>query len=321
MKGSFYISLFIVTASILLCVPEAYAQAGHAPLGARYEDDGFSWQTLESGALRVHWYQGDAAFGQAALEAAQAGLASIGRLLPPDLSQPVEIFLYADVTDLRGAVDTRDSDWLAGHADPALGIVRVVVEPGAEQLMTMEQRIPHELMHVMLYRRLGPGYGNVPAWLREGMATLVETSPNADYEHVLAEAAVNQRLIPLADLCRAFPAGAAQAFLAYAQARSFSLYIRETYGSSGLLDLAAAYADGADCQGGTERALGIPLPKLEERWQSSVLGEPAVLPALQNIAPYLVLLCLVLGIPLLGIAGTLRKKGSRHEPETYVRRE
>ena len=53
----------------------------------------------------MHWYQGDAAFGQAALEAAQAGLASIGRLLPPDLSQPVEIFLYADVTDLRGAVE------------------------------------------------------------------------------------------------------------------------------------------------------------------------------------------------------------------------
>ena len=117
MKGSFYISLFIVTASILLRVPEAYAQAARIPLRAnelalqseplsiRYEDGGFSWQTLESGALRVHWYQGDAAFGQAALEAAQAGLASIGRLLPPDLSQPVEIFLYADVTDLRGAVE------------------------------------------------------------------------------------------------------------------------------------------------------------------------------------------------------------------------
>jgi hypothetical protein len=286
-----------------------------------YGDDGYNWQTLESGALRVHWYEGDSGFGQAALDAAESGLASIGRLLTPDLSQPVEIFIYADVTALRGAVEPRDFDWLAGHADPTLGIVRVVIEPGAEQRVTMEQRIPHELMHVMLYRRLGPGYGNVPAWLREGMATLVETSPDPAYERVLAEAAASQRLIPLADLCRSFPASAGQAFLAYAEARSFALYLQGAYGSSGLLDIAAAYAAGVDCENGTERALGVPLTRLEERWQASVRGETDYLAALQNITPYLGLLCLVLGIPVLGIAGTLRRKGSRHEPETYVRRE
>jgi hypothetical protein len=304
-------SLFIATISALL----------RAPVFTGYVDDGLNWQTLESGALRVHWYEAEAAFGQAALDAAQAGFASIGKLLPPDLSQPVDIFLYKDVTDLRGAVDASDPGWLAGHADPALGVVRVVVEPDADQRVTMDQRIPHELMHVMLYRRLGPGYGNVPAWLREGMATLVETSPNPEYERVLAEEAARRRLLPLADLCRSFPAGAGQAFLAYAEARSFALYLQETYGSSGLLDLASAYAAGADCESGSERALGIPLTRLEEQWQASVLGKPAPLRALQNITPYLVLLCLVLGIPLLGIAGTLHKKGSRHEPETYVRRE
>ena len=44
-------------------------------------DDGFNWQTLESGMLKVHWYEGDANFGQEALETAQAGLDSVARAL------------------------------------------------------------------------------------------------------------------------------------------------------------------------------------------------------------------------------------------------
>jgi len=50
----------------------------------------------------------------------------------------------------------------------------VVIEPGPNQSIVMEQRIPHELMHVMLYRSIGAGYNNLPAWLREGTATLAE---------------------------------------------------------------------------------------------------------------------------------------------------
>ena len=65
---------------------------------------------------------------------------------------------------------------------------------------------------------------------------------------------------------------------------------------------------------GTERVFGLPLSNLEQKWHSSVLGQNRFLPALQNISPYLVLLCLVLISPFIGIVSTLRKKGSHHEP-------
>ena len=286
----------------------------------RYADDRFNWQTVETGSLRVHWYEEGTSFGQAALEAAQAGLESIRNLLPLDLAQPIEIFVYANVKDLGGTLMPGGADWLAGHADPALGIVMVVVEPGTEQNITMEQRIPHELMHIMLYRRIGAGYDRIPVWLREGMATLVELYPNPDYERVLAEAVAGNRLIPLRDLCTSFPADRGQAFLAYAESRSFTHYLHETYGLTGLLDLSAAYADGVDCERGTERVSGMPLSRLEAEWHSSLSGQNAFLPILQNLSPYLVLLCLVLAIPLIGMATALRKKGNRNEPETFVRK-
>jgi len=87
-----------------------------------------------------------------------------------------------------------------------------------------------------------------------------------------------------------------------------------------LLSLAGSYADGVDCEQGTERAFGLALSRLEMDWRSTVLGQNAFLAVLQGLSPYLVLLCLVLLIPLIGIITTLRKKGSPHEPETYVRK-
>jgi hypothetical protein len=274
----------------------------------RYEDNRFDWQTLETDALKIHWYNGDARFGQAALNKAQAGMESISALIPIDLAQPIDVFIYANPDDLRGTLILGGEDWVAGHADPALGVVMVVIEPGAEQGISMEQRIPHEFMHIMMYRSVGAGYNNLPAWLREGTATSAEIYPNADYDRVLTEAAAKNGLILLIDLCSSFPSDAGQAFLAYAESRSFTNYLHDTYGSSGLLSLAAVYANGVDCEHGTERAFGVSLSALEQKWRSSLLGGNRFLPALQNISPYLVLLCLVLIIPFIGIVSTLRKK-------------
>jgi hypothetical protein len=281
-------------------------------------DNRFQWQTLESGTLRVNWYDGDPNFGQAALHAVQSGLSSVSNLVAVDLAQPIEFFIYANADDLRATLSSSSQDWIAGHADPALGVVMVVIGPGAEQNLTMEQRIPHELMHVMLYRALSAGYTNIPAWLNEGMATLVEMHPNTEYDRVLKDAASGNTLIPLNTLCASFPADTAQAFLAYAESRSFTNYLKQTYGSSGLLKLATSYADGADCDRGTELAFGLPLSNLEAKWRSSILGQNAWLPALQNMTPYLVLLCAVLFFPFIGIMTALRKKGSRNGSGTFV---
>jgi hypothetical protein len=287
-----------------------------ASFSVRYADNRFNWQTLEAGTLRVNWYQGDMNFGQAASNAAQAGLGSVRQLLTGgDLAQPIEIYIYANTSDLSGTLALSSGNWVAGHADPALGVVMVVIEPGDQQGITMEQRIPHELMHVMMYRAVGAGYYNIPAWLREGMATLAETYPNADYDRVLAQAAADKRLIPLKDLCASFPADQGSAFLAYAEARSFTDYLYRTYdGSRGLLKLIASYASGVDCEHGPERDFGAPLSNLEIKWRSSVLGQNTLLPALQNISPYLVLLCVVLIIPFIVILITLRKRGNPDEP-------
>lgn len=277
----------------------------------RYDDTRFPWQTLEADSLKIHWYNAGEDFGLAALNAAQAGLQTIGAFFVPDLSQPIEIYLYASESDLRGALAGVEA-WAAGHADSAAGVITVTIEADAEYKIVMEQRIPHELMHVLLARQIGAGYRNLPAWLREGMAGLAEGYPNPEYERALADAAQRDALIPLRDLCASFSPRLDSAFLAYAQSRSFVNYLRGQFGADGLLTLARAYANGVDCERGPERAFGVTLVKLERDWQAQVLERNSLEAALEVFLPYLLLLCLVVLFPTIGILNALRKKGGAY---------
>jgi len=277
-----------------------------------YDDNRFAWQTLESDMLRVHWYGSSAEFGQALLDTAQAGFESVSRLIPVRPDRPVEFYVYRSLGDLRGTLVPGSQEWIAGHADPSLGIIMVAIEPGPAQDTTMQQRIPHELMHILLYRALGDGYSILPTWLREGTAGLAEMISNTSYDSALQSAISRSDWIPMNSLCGSFPDGTDRAFLAYAESRSFVSYIYATYGSSGLFKLASIYANGVSCEDGPELAFGVPLTSLEKSWQASMAGQRTLSPALQSITPYLVLLCLMLLIPLAGIAGTMAKKGIPH---------
>ena len=281
----------------------------------RYDDNRFAWQKLESGSVRVMWVQGDSTFGQNALNAAQSGLQIISNIVLVDAAQPVDIFIYPTQNDLLlfgGAT------WEAGRAYPESGVALVAIESDSNQSVLMERHIPHELMHVMLYRQVGVGTRSLPIWLNEGIAGLAEINPTADYEIVLTDSSNRNALIPLADLCASFPTDSAQAFLAYAEARSFTTYLRDIYGATALLDLARVYTQGVDCENGTQRALGTSLSQLELTWRESSLGQNVWGVAFRNMLPYLVLLGLLIFIPLILGWNATRQKVDKHGPEKYT---
>ena len=276
----------------------------------RYQDDRYAWQRLDAGALHVLWAQGDAAFGQSALNAALSGLQFISNLFPPDLAQPVEIYIYptqADISFLSGEA------WEAGRAYPDLGIALVAAESASAQSLELEQRIPHELMHVMLYRQVGSGYKNLPIWLTEGFATLAEINPTAEYERVLSNYSNRNALIPLRDLCASFPADSASAFLAYAEARSFTTYLRNTYGAPALLNLAKVYTGGVDCEIGFQNVFGTSLSEADATWREKALGQNVLGIAFRNMLPYLVLLILLILLPILVGMNSARQKAGQSD--------
>lgn len=278
-----------------------------------YADNRFPWQTREQGALRVHWYDGDAAFGDAALDAARRGLDAVHALVPMEPTGPIDIYAYATAADLQGALVLSGQSWISGHASPELGVVMISIPPGPEQGIEFERQIPHELTHILLFQSLGPSYNNLPIWLTEGMATNAELYPNPDLEAALAAAVESNSLLPLADLCAAFPPDTGRAFLAYSESKSFVRFLLDNYGATGFSALISAYADGMDCEQGARRALEQPLSQLEVRWRESALGENRSGVIVTNLFPYLLVLGVVLFVPVWGAIGRIlsRRKHAR----------
>jgi len=286
-----------------------------APIRFRYEDNRFPWHSTASGPVTVHWYDGNDAFGQSALDTAGQGLLVINKIFPLSFDTPVDIYIYSNVGDLQGALELGGETWAGGHANPKIGVVMVSIIPGPAQSIDMETKIPHELAHVMLYRSLNDGYDRLPVWLNEGIASMVELYPNPDYAQALKIASENDSLLRFTDLCDSFPPDSARAFLAYAQSQSFTNYLHDTYGTTGLTSLINAYVDGLNCELGATRALSMPLSQLDVHWRESVLGQNAAGVATRNLSPYWVLMILVLLVPIWGAIDIMRERRKRRREQ------
>ena len=264
----------------------------------RYSDNRFPWQSLEDGHLRLHWYAGDLSFGQNALDSARNGIERTSRLLSTNLSQPVDIYIYANSNDLKATIDASGQAWVSGHASPDLYLAFVSITPGPEQALNMDRKIPHELAHILTYEMAGERYLLLPMWLREGIATISEIYPSLDYPRSLEYAVEAEGLLSFANLCGDFPTDASSRFLAYAQSESFTRYLVDQYGISGLNRLVQAYGDGLGCEQGVQSALGVPLAELEYAWRANRLGEDRLAMALKNLSGYLIVFAVLLVLPL-----------------------
>jgi hypothetical protein len=276
-------------------------QVETAPNSFIYDDNRFPWQTAGDDNLKIHWYAGDAAFAQAALDAARNGLQHTSEMLAVAPSRPLEFYIYSTAADLQTALEISGQQSVGGHASPDLGIGLVYVAPGQQQNQELERKIPHELAHILTYELTGERYTRLPVWLREGIASVSEFSPNPDYAQALNKAVEGRSIIPIAEMCSSFPPEMSRIFLAYSEATSFTRFLISQYGTSGLKALIQAYADGLDCEQGSTRALSRPLSQVESDWRASVLGKDRNAAALQNLFPYLAVLMVMLFVPLVFI--------------------
>ncbi len=267
-----------------------------------YADNRFAWQALAGPGVQVHWVEGDAAFGQAALDVATQALTEINRELRAPLPGEIGIYIYPSLEEFQSALLLAGREWIGGRSYPELGVVLVAIPPGPEATIQMARDIPHELTHLLIYQAVGQRAGAVPAWLEEGLATLYEQRPDPVYQTLLEQALATGAVIPLEALCVGpFGLDSREALLSYAESASVVRYLRDRYGSQVIRDLLAAYADGASCEGGVLRVLETDLRGLERAWRRYVGRQDGLTIFLDKNAPWLVLwgMSLLLVVPLL----------------------
>lgn len=270
-----------------------------------YEDNRFSWKTLDDAPFRVHWYEGDLAFGQMVLDIARASLEKAQRLLAFPNPDHVEIYVYANGAEMLSTLNLGGLTNVAGHANPELGVMMVSLPPGPFQQDETERQVPHELMHILLYQKMGKDYADLPAWLLEGLASLNETYPNLEYKRVLLEAEAKDAILPMSTICSAFPTDASIFFQSYAQADSFTHYLYNHYGANGLQSMIQAYANGLDCERGAEVGVGKTLTQLDAQWQWQTFHLDPVIEKLKEVLPWAVIFILLLLTPILLVLTSL----------------
>lgn len=287
-----------------------------------YEDNRFIWQIMQSGPFRVHWYDGDAAFGQELLDVAQRGLQQAQNWLPVATPNEINIYTYASKEEMRSTLLLAGTNWVAGHADPDLQLIVVSLPPGPEQSTEMERLIPHELMHNLLYLTVGPAYYKLPTWLNEGLASVNEIYPNPYYHTILSQAIARDGLLSFSDICLNFPVDASGAYLAYAQAASFTRYLYDQYGAEGLETLVVIYTQNSqmDCQDGTKQALGVTLNQLERDWWQTILGEKPASTKASSPWPWVTVLGVVLVVPFIVVIINTVRRARRSQPAENSKR-
>lgn len=292
--------------------------AGHqltTPASAfRYEDNRWNWFSRTSGSITVYSTVDDPPYMQAALDIAAASLERISRSLNTPPPEKVEIYLYPSLADLQAALRMAGREWMGGQARPELGVILVAVPHDDGYMAQMEQGIPHELTHLVVYRLTDPeGYAYVPAWLNEGLAMANETRPDPNLDSLLERARDAGRLIPLRNLCPPFSTDPAEALLAYAESGSLVRYIRQQYGDSGIRVLLLVYADGAGCEAGVQRALHVTLDQLERAWRADLSGVGKWMVWVADNAGGLALwgLSLLLALPIALVGARSTKHGVR----------
>jgi tetratricopeptide (TPR) repeat protein len=134
----------------------------------------------------------DESLARAVLERLEAAYTRVGNTLGVYPSQPITVVLY---TREQFSDITRLADWSAAAYD---GRIRVPLAGARERPGELDRVLSHEFVHAVVAML---GGRTVPAWVNEGLATVLEPAGAADAEPPLPR--TDQRL-PLSTLHRSF---------------------------------------------------------------------------------------------------------------------
>jgi hypothetical protein len=238
-----------------------------------YADDRFQWKTAGTDLVRVHWYEGDAAFAAKALKLGEDEVRATSKLLGVTETEPVDFFVYPNVDDFYGAIGPGAHENVAGSAYADIRTLLGLIPPNQIDDPLVAVRIPHEFVHLVFDTASRNPYHRPPRWLNEGLAVYQSEAYGAQDRAAVRSAAASGNLIPLDGLTGQFPNGN-DFFLAYSESVAAVDYMIRTYTQDALVKLIRSYADGRTDDEAFKDALGVDMTAFGAAWFTSVNATP-----------------------------------------------
>jgi hypothetical protein len=247
-------------------------------------DERFEWKTLRGDVVRVHWYDGDRAFGERALRIGEREVDETAKLLGVTETEPVDFFIYADRDAFYDALGPGTRENVGGQANSEIRTLFANIEPSSIDDPWVDNVVPHELIHLVFDTAVDNPYHFPPRWLNEGLATYLSVGYDAGDRAAIDRAASAGTLIPLEGLTAQFPTGAGFG-LAYSEAVSAVDYLVREHGQDTLVSLVKSYADGKTDDEAFEGAIGMDVAAFNDAWLTDIGAEDPVAYGPQPAAP------------------------------------
>lgn len=243
----------------------------------RYEDTRFAWRTIEGSIVRVHWYEGNDAFGQRALDIGERAVEEGATLLGVDETEPIDFYIYADRDAFYDVIGPGLQENVGGLALAPIRTLFANIGPsrGADPWVGIV--VPHELTHIVFGTATKNPYHEPPHWLNEGLADYVAIGYDASARASVERAVRSGDLMPLRALELQFPSTASRFSLSYDESVSAIDFMVRTYGRDALVKLIRSYADGVSDDTAFTAALGVDTAGFEAVWLAD-LGVDAPVP-------------------------------------------
>ena len=244
---------------------------------ATWVDGVHPWRSLGDGStLRLHWYEGGGTFAKTLQDAAIAGLEYNETYAGLATTGPIDVYVYADVEDLREAI-LYEPSWTGGIAFPEHSIVILGIPES--DLDWGQDVMVHELTHVLVGHLTFTCLGEMPTWLNEGLAVFAEGGIDPAWQLILDNAVENNSLLPVRSLGGAFSEITTTAVLSYSESYSLVKFLIERGGHEQMRSLLVALRDGAPVDQALSSIYGFDTDGLDEAWRAAI-GAPGRPPAL-----------------------------------------
>ncbi len=170
-------------------------------------------------------------------------------------------------------------DYAAAMAYPSAHLIVLAMQaPVTWEGTDLSELLRHELAHLALDEAVAGHH--VPLWFNEGLAMYESGEQRWDRWETLSLAAFGDRLLPLADLDKAFPRDPSGVGLAYAESADVVRFLARDPDRARFGSLVERVRVGVGFNRALEDAYGTDVRKLEYEWREDVKRHLRLLPLL-----------------------------------------
>lgn len=242
----------------------------------RYSDTHFDWKTFKGSIVTVHWVEGNQAFGQRAAAIGDGAIAAASALLGVTETDPIDFFVYPDVTSFREVMGPALRENVGGVAFPDVRTLFAQIGAGEVNDPWVGIVVPHELTHLVFGTATQNAFHSPAHWLNEGLAVYLSQGYDGSDRAAVQDASSSRTLMPLNSLAGQFPTAGDRFGLAYSESVSAIDFMVTTYGKPALVQLIRSYAEGRTDDQAFSDALGVDTNGFEAAWIKSLGGTEPV---------------------------------------------